>query len=79
MIEILLSMGVVGGVGAVLAIALELADRYIANYGECTVDINDNARSLTVEGGGHLLGALVAEGIFIPAPAAGAARAATAR
>ena len=35
MIEVLVSMGVIGGIGAILAVVLELADRYIANYGEC--------------------------------------------
>jgi len=71
MIEVLVSMGVVGVIGAVLAVALELADRYIANYGEATIDINDGAKELTVEGGGNLLGALVAEGIFVPSACGG--------
>ena len=69
--EILLSMGVVGLIGALLAVALELADRYIANYGEVQIDINDASKELTVEGGGHLLGALVNEGIFIPSACGG--------
>ena len=71
MYTILLSMGVVGAIGAVLAVALEIADRYIANYGECAIDINDGARTLTVEGGGSLLSALVGEGIFIPSACGG--------
>jgi len=71
MIEVIVSMGVIGGIGAILAVVLELADRYIANYGECAIDINDGTRTLTVEGGGNLLGALVAEGIFIPSACGG--------
>lgn len=71
MTEVLISMVVVGAVGAVLAVALELADRFIANYGECKIDINNGKRELTVEGGGNLLGALVAEGIFIPSACGG--------
>jgi Na+-transporting NADH:ubiquinone oxidoreductase subunit F len=68
---VLLSMGVVGGIGAVLAIALEVADRYIANYGECAIDINDGARELVVDGGASLLSALVGNGIFIPSACGG--------
>jgi Na+-transporting NADH:ubiquinone oxidoreductase subunit F len=64
-------MLIVGGIGAVLAVALELADRYIANYGQCKIDINQGARALEVEGGGHLLGALVDEGIFVPSACGG--------
>lgn len=71
MVEILVSMAVIGAIGAVLAVALELADRYIANYGQCRIDINDGARQLDVEGGGHLLGALVGEGIFVPSACGG--------
>ena len=69
--EILLSVLVVGGVGAVLAIAIELADRFIANYGECEIDINDGAREFVVEGGGNLLSALGSEKIFIPSACGG--------
>ena len=69
--EILLSMGIVGLIGAVLAVALELADRYIANYGEVTIDINDGTRNFIVEGGGNLLGGLVDQGIFVPSACGG--------
>ncbi|MDP8225053.1 MAG: FAD-binding oxidoreductase [Candidatus Lernaella stagnicola] len=71
MSTVLLSMLVVGGIGAVLAVALEVADRYIANYGECTIDINDGKREVKVDGGGSLLSALVGEGIFIPSACGG--------
>lgn len=69
--EILLSMGVVGIIGAILAVALELADRYIANYGECNIDINDGTKDFTVDGGGSLLSALVEQSIFIPSACGG--------
>jgi Na+-transporting NADH:ubiquinone oxidoreductase subunit F len=69
--EILLSMVVVGAIGGILAVALELADRYIANYGEITIDINDGAREQVVDGGGKLLSALVQDGIFIPSACGG--------
>lgn len=69
--EILLSMGIVGIIGAVLAVALELADRFIANYGDVTININDGTREFISEGGGKLLGALAGERIFIPSACGG--------
>lgn len=64
-------VAVVGGIGAVLASLLVLAERYVANYGECTIDINGGERSFTVEGGGTLLEALTREKIFIPSACGG--------
>ena len=69
--EILLSSVVIGAIGAVLAVFLELADRFIANYGECRIDINDGKREFVVEGGGHLLAALGSQKIFIPSACGG--------
>ena len=71
MTEVILSMLTVGGIGAVLAVALELADRYIANYGEVTIDINDGKREFITEGGSSLLSALIGQGIFIPSACGG--------
>lgn len=58
------------GVGAVLAAILVVADRVIANYGECEVVINDD-KQLTVAGGQSLLEALTQENIFIPSACGG--------
>lgn len=71
MTEILVSMSVLGVIGAVLAVALELADRFIANYGEINIDINDSSREFITEGGYSLLNALNAENIFIPSACGG--------
>ena len=61
---------VIGGIGAVLALLLELADRFIADYGECRIRINEE-KELTVQGGSPLLFTLQEEGIFIPSACGG--------
>jgi Na+-transporting NADH:ubiquinone oxidoreductase subunit F len=59
------------GVAAVLAALLVLAERYLVNYGEVTIDLNQDSKRLDVEGGGSLLGTLMNEGIFIPSACGG--------
>ncbi|MDP8256431.1 MAG: 2Fe-2S iron-sulfur cluster binding domain-containing protein [Candidatus Alcyoniella australis] len=67
-----IQVGVVAAIGALLAALIELADRFIANYGECRITINDEEeRSLNVQGGGHLLGALAENKLFIPSACGG--------
>lgn len=62
---------VVGAIGAVLASLLVVAERYIATYGECTVDVNEGERSFRITGGGTLLDALSQQKIFIPSACGG--------
>jgi len=73
MVQVLaLHVGIVVAIGALLAVLLELADRFIANYGECRIVINESEdKSITVDGGGNLLGALVDRKIFIPSACGG--------
>ena len=54
-----------------LAIILILAERYLVNYGICTIDINSGERVLEVEGGQTLLSGLNGEKIFIPSACGG--------
>lgn len=61
---------VISGIGAVLALLLELADRFIADYGECKILINQE-KELNVQGGSPLLFSLQDEGIFIPSACGG--------
>ena len=64
------SILVISGIGAVLALLLELADRFIADYGECRIRINEE-KELTVQGGSPLLFTLQDQGIFIPSACGG--------
>ena len=60
------SVGAVTLVSGVLAFLLVLAERYLADYGECKVDINDGGKVLTVKGGANLLSTLGRKKIFLP-------------
>jgi Na+-transporting NADH:ubiquinone oxidoreductase subunit F len=57
-------------IGGILALILSIAENYIANYGECTININNN-KELTIEGGNSLLTTLITEEIFIPSACGG--------
>lgn len=70
MSQLIISVLVISGIGAVLALLLELADRFIADYGECQILINQE-KTLTVQGGSPLLFSLQDEGIFIPSACGG--------
>jgi Na+-transporting NADH:ubiquinone oxidoreductase subunit F len=67
---ILISVLIVSSIAAVLAMVLVVSEHFIANYGECTININDE-RNLTVQGGKNLLSMLTAEKIFIPSACGG--------
>ncbi|MFP4052881.1 MAG: NADH:ubiquinone reductase (Na(+)-transporting) subunit F [Phycisphaerae bacterium] len=55
----------------VLAALLLLAERYLANYGICSIDINNGEKKLEVTGGESLLASLKSNGIFIPSACGG--------
>ncbi len=54
-----------------LAALLLLAERYLANYGTCRIDVNGGDRVLEVPGGEPVLASLKGEGIFIPSACGG--------
>ena len=70
MLQLILSLLALSGIGALLALLLEIADSYIANYGENHVLINDD-RDLVVKGGNPLLFTLMENQIFIPSACGG--------
>jgi len=70
MVELLLSVLVMGSIGAGLAAVLVLAEKRISNYGDCKLNINDK-KELEVEGGKPLLTALREKKIFIPSACGG--------
>jgi len=70
-ITVLAATLLVAGVSAVLAAILLVAERRLVAYGTCTIDINQGARTLEVEGGGTLLASLMANRIFIPSACGG--------
>jgi Na+-transporting NADH:ubiquinone oxidoreductase subunit F len=70
MSELIFSVLIISGIGALFALLLELADHFIANYGECRISIN-REKELIVEGGNPLLFSLMEEGIFVPSACGG--------
>jgi Na+-transporting NADH:ubiquinone oxidoreductase subunit F len=70
MLELIYSLLVISGIGAILALFLEVAHAYIANYGDCQILINEE-KDLEVAGGSPLLSTLMQEGIFIPSACGG--------
>ena len=54
-----------------LALLLEVADSYFADYGEVQIDINQGDKVFTVEGGNKLLPTLMDRSIFIPSACGG--------
>ena len=70
MLQLILSLIAISGIGALLALFLEIADSYIADYGESHILINDE-KDLVVEGGSPLLSTLMENEIFIPSACGG--------
>jgi|SRR5690554_3612740 len=61
---------ILAGIGGFLALLLVLADFFLANYGDCQIDINDK-RQFTVKGGNSLLNSLAENDVFIPSACGG--------
>lgn len=69
--QVLRAVVSVAGISGVLAALLVIAERYLANYGECQIDINNGNKVLTVMGGSSLLSSLAREKIFLPSACGG--------
>ena len=70
MLAAVLSVIIIAAIAAGLAAMLVAADRFVSNYGECEITINDD-RKLTVDGGASLLESLTQNQIFIPSACGG--------
>jgi Na+-transporting NADH:ubiquinone oxidoreductase subunit F len=70
MLELLLSVVIMGSIGAALAAVLVLAEKRISNYGACKLTVNEK-KEINVEGGKPLLTALREKKIFIPSACGG--------
>ena len=67
---ILTTVAIVSLISGVLALILTFADKYIADYGEVQLTINED-KQFTIEGGKSLLSTLMNEKIFIPSACGG--------
>jgi Na+-transporting NADH:ubiquinone oxidoreductase subunit F len=71
--EILKTILSVTGISVILAVLIIIAEKFLNNYGECKIDINEGEREFTIEGGTSLLSALASNKIFIPSACGGKA------
>lgn len=69
-ITVLIAVGVVSSIGAGLAAVLVVSEHFFANYGPCSITVNDD-REFTVEGGNDLLSVLTGQRLFIPSACGG--------
>ncbi|MBN1919254.1 MAG: NADH:ubiquinone reductase (Na(+)-transporting) subunit F [Verrucomicrobia bacterium] len=59
------------GLGSGLAVLLVVSEYFFANYGECTINVNNGDRTYTVQGGQTLLSALAENKLFVPSACGG--------
>jgi Na+-transporting NADH:ubiquinone oxidoreductase subunit F len=69
-LAIVIAVAVVSSIGAGLAAVLVVSEHFFANYGPCSITIN-NEREFTANGGKDLLSTLTTEKIFIPSACGG--------
>ena len=72
-VNVLRTTAILTAISAALAIIISIAERYLNNYGECKLDINEGSRELVVDGGSNLLSTLASQKIFIPSACGGKA------
>lgn len=63
----------VSAIATLLAVFVVFADRFLNDYGECTIDVNDGTRVLQVNGGSSLLNTLASQRIFVSSACGGKA------
>ena len=71
MIEGFLAVGITTLLFILLSAILLVAEKYFADYGICTISINEGSSVLEQEGGSSLLSALIENKIFIPSACGG--------
>lgn len=64
-INVLTATFIGGSIAGILGIVLMMADRFIANYGKCKININGQ-KEIEIDGGNTLLASLQGQNIFIP-------------
>lgn len=71
MSSIITAVLVLSSLSGVLTVLLLIAEFFFANYGECTIDVNDGEVSFKVIGGQHLLVTLAGQKLFLPSGCGG--------
>ena len=68
---VILALSVLTGIFVLLTIILLIAEKYLADYGQCTISINEGSTIFERKGGTTLLSALYDNKIFIPSACGG--------
>ncbi|MFZ5515037.1 MAG: NADH:ubiquinone reductase (Na(+)-transporting) subunit F [Candidatus Zhuqueibacterota bacterium] len=68
--KIIIATAAMAGISGILSILLVIAERFLGNYGECKILIN-NEKELTVNGGASILASLNQQKIFLPSACGG--------
>ncbi len=71
MSPILTAIIVLSALSGGLTVLLLIAEYFFANYGECTIDVNQGDRIFKVEGGANLLATLSTQKLFLPSGCGG--------
>jgi Na+-transporting NADH:ubiquinone oxidoreductase subunit F len=71
MTPVLLAALLVFVIAGCFAALLLIAERYLVDYGQCTLEINDGSKEVEVTGGESLLMSLKSEGIYLPSACGG--------
>ncbi|HUV07831.1 MAG TPA: 2Fe-2S iron-sulfur cluster-binding protein, partial [Spirochaetia bacterium] len=71
MMTALLALGVTSGMFIGFAVLLLVAEKYLVNYGTCTISINEGSTVFELQGGSTLLSALYGNKVFIPSACGG--------
>ena len=69
-VTLIISVLIISAIAAALALLLVIAEFFFANYGDCTITIN-NEKKITIKGGTSLLSTLSSQKIFIPSACGG--------
>lgn len=68
--KVLLDIAIMSAIGVILALLMVIAQRWLSNYGELSININGK-RDITVIGGNSLLSSLSEKQIFLPSACGG--------
>jgi Na+-transporting NADH:ubiquinone oxidoreductase subunit F len=71
MSDLVINLLIISGLAAGLALLIEIARKYLADYGEVKIDLNDGAKEVTVTGGNNLLFSLMENNIYLPSGCGG--------
>lgn len=69
--QVIIATVVLSSLSAFLTALLLIAEFFFANYGECSIEVNEGEKSFKVQGGASLLTSLATEKMFLPSGCGG--------